>query len=379
MEARDWRSISDPALSWLAKYTYENLDKWPGSEIIQSLQERFPADAGVIYRGINFYTQDEHDKFMSQFGDARETDMLFGGVTSWTRSERGAEQFAITQPTYFLNREVMVAHGRMRDERERLAGYRGLILGMHLPAQVGIDVDASGVGHESEIVVPPGTYHIFIHRVIKKYADQLRDADTTVDRVILQTTRADLSTTQTNASFLDHVLHHHLDKLSPQARAHLFKLYAPDPSLPAFRYSVEPTYKFGEHEPDTVEFHHGIPALRLFRLYKRGAFTDPRQEKAIVALARRAVKQALPIIRDNIVQARRCDLSDVQLAADIAGMSTDLSAVIRNTIGAEYRRLETQGREINNIKDARERQRAIERHTERLTSLLSKIPGSGRR
>ena len=376
VEAQDWRSVRDPADQWLAKYTYENLDKWPGSEIIRTLQDRYPAPSGIIYRGINFYDKQKHDEFMSEFNGHTKALLTFGGVSSWTRHDAAAEQFAITQPTYFLNREVMVAHDRMRKERERLAGYRGIILGLHLADGIGIDVDASGVGHESEVILPPGRYRVFVHRVIKKYADHLADGDTSIDQVILSSTRDSIARSGDTPSALDHVLHHHLDKLSKAARRHLFKLYSPEPSLPVFGHSSRPAYAFSGDDQDQIDFHYWIPALGLFDLYQKGAFVDPSQLAATRKLAARIVRDALPVIRDNVIKARRVDLTPLSVVANIAGKSDELTKVIRDTIGAEYRRLEGEVRGINRIEDPTEKRRAIEKHTKQVTDLLSKIPGS---
>ena len=374
-EARDYDKISDPALRWLAQYTYENLNKWPGAHIIQELLKDYPSDAGTIYRGMNFSTPDAYEKFMQEFGDSDQTQLTFSGVTSWTKHEKSAEQFATTQPTYFLNREVMIAHGEMQRNRERLSGHRGVILHMHIQAGAGIDVDASGVGHESEVVMPPGTYTVRIHKVIKKYADQLADADTTIDQVVqsVNSPKEIYKSSDSGHSFVSHVLHHHVSDLSDQSRDHLFKLLKPKPSVSPFIYEVTPAYAWGQPKSDQVDVRYHIPAQGLFDMYAQGVFRSHAHKKLIQQEARRVWKLIKPFLKDNLVKAERLDMRPLRQVAQLAGTESQLNQVIRDTVGAEYHRLQQVGRDINRISDTKMRAKALADHSETLQQLLQKI------
>jgi hypothetical protein len=373
LEARDWQRIADPALKWLAKYTYENLDKWPSGEIIDDLQKRYPANPGVIYRGMNFGSKTEYDNFFSKFDGQVQARIEFNGVSSWTRNADDAKQFAITQPTYFLNREVMVAHGEMTKAKEKLAGYRGLVISMDLPPHTGIDVDQTGVGHESEVVVPSGTWLVKIHQVVKKYSEHLADGDVTPDQVILGASRKQLTAASYPASFVDHVMHHHSHKLSAETRNHVFNQLWPKQGVAPFMYSAEPASRWGESVPDRIDFVYGIPALKLFELSDQGFFVDPIHKAKIKKLAAAVVKTALPVLKKYVVQAVSLDLSPISLAAKIADRSDAVNSLIKNTLGAEYRRLEKEGQKINQLSDQNQIRRAIEQHSEQLTDLLKKI------
>lgn len=372
-EARDWEKIRNPADRWLARFTYENIDKHPDTRIVSTLQRRYPAAPGTIYRGLNFYTANEYQDFISAFHGQQEAILPFNGVSSWTRHESSSEQFAITQPTYFLNRQVMMAHDRMSREREWLSGYRGVILSMELPPNTGIDVDASGLGHESEIVVPAGSYTVRIHRTLKRYADQLADQDTTVDQVILGLRREDLRRSS-HHSFLDHVLHHHADRISDRARQHLFSLFWPKAGAELFDYTAHKSVMSGTEDAEVVLFSYGMAATELFDLYDRGIFHDPRQKQRIQQLASKILKQAMPVIETYLVRSYRCDLTPLMQVARIAGRDRELINMLRKTIGREYQRLQDQGRKINRITNGVERSNAMRAHTNALERLLSKMP-----
>ena len=374
-EARNHQGIDDPADRWLAKYTYENLDKWPSSATIETLLGRYPAGPGVIFRGINFPTKEQYDGFLSTFNGNQTTEIKFGSITSWTRDEESSKQFAVTQPTYFLNQAVMTAHATMMKNKEALSGYRGIILSMMLPAGHGIDVDQSGLGHESEIVLIPGKYHVTIHQEIRQYAHQLASGDIDIDRVIQKTTMADLSRSSgaTN-TFFDYVMHHHANEINDASRTHLFKLFFPKSSTPAFPYEIEPINQvLGTKSPGTIEFNYGIPGLRVMQLYLSGIIRDPRQISQIKKLARTVVTNAVPVIEQHIVDARRFDIAPLRIAARSADMSPVLDRVIKQKLGAEYQRLQDVGRAINTIRDPKKQQEAIKLHSEQIKALLSKI------
>ena len=374
LEAQDYQKIADPSLKWLAQYTYENLNKWPGAHVVQDLLQRFPCDAGVIYRGMNFYTQEKYDEFMSQFKGAKTASIEFGSITSWSESQSEALQFAVTQPTYFLNREVMVAHGEMQAQKERLSGYRGIILSMQVAHGDGIDVNKSGVGHESEVIMPPGTYSITVHEQIKKYAHQIADADVDINQVILNMTVSDLEKSSGDAhSLFDYVMHHHISELNAASRAHLFNLFKPDMSQDIFVYKVEPASSWYNTHDNKVIFQYYTPCYYLFELYKQGVFQAPAHKASVVKLAKQIMREALPVIAQHIIAAERLDMRLIRQVAQIAGMELELNKLLRSTVGAEYKRLQDEGRLINKIRDPKEHEKALRDHAVQLKQLISKI------
>ena len=374
LEAQDYQRIADPSLKWLAQYTYENLNKWPGAHIVQDLLHRFPCDAGVIYRGMNFYTQEKYDEFMQQFKGAQTASIEFGSITSWSESKSEALQFAVTQPTYFLNREVMVAHGEMQAQKERLSGYRGIILSMQVAQGEGIDVNKSGVGHESEVILPPGMHSITIHEQIKKYADQIVDKDVDINQAILSMKVPDMKkSTGDSHSLFDYVMHHHVQELNSQARDHLFQLFKPAPNADIFVHKSEPSDSYGDIDSNKVMFQYWTPCYFLFELYEKGVFEKPAHVSYIKNLAKRIMREAMPVFEKNLIPAEHVDMRLIKQVAQIAGAEDQFTRMLRRTVGAEYQRLQDEGRQINQIKNSKEQEQAMRLHAEKLKQLFSKM------
>ena len=108
-EAQSYDKIKDPALRWLAQFTYENKGKHPPQEYLTKLIKKYPNQAGTVYRGLNFYTEEAWKEFISKFTNDQTT-LTFAGVSSWSHDPTTAHQFAVTQPTYQLSLQVMTAH-----------------------------------------------------------------------------------------------------------------------------------------------------------------------------------------------------------------------------------------------------------------------------
>jgi len=370
-EAQNWETIRDPALKWLGRFTYENQGKNPDKSILDSLINDYPNKAGIVYRGMNFTREESYREFMELFNKSNGK-LTFNVVTSWSSDPGTAKQFALTQPTYQLNLAVMTAHQEQMKQRERLSGYRGVILKTTLSAGVGIDVDSTGVGHESEIVLPPGTYQTEIYEEIKRYKHSLEDKDISIDEVILKTTPESLRSRSTEHSFFDYVIHHHGQELSSKAQRHLLRLFGPKPGAPLFWSSIERHTNYFTKKPE-VTFDYSIPTIRLFELAEKEVFT-PEVTKKIQALGKKIISEAVPVLRDVIVDATY--FNPAQLGF-VSRVSKDYRAIdaIRDAIRPEITKLNQKVRDINKIEDPREKRQAIEQYKERMVSLLSKLGG----
>jgi hypothetical protein len=320
---------------------------------------------------MNFTREENYTEFMELFHKSNGK-LTFNVVTSWSDDPGTAKQFALTQPTYQLNMAVLTAHQEQMKQRERLSGYRGVILKTTLSAGVGIDVDSTGVGHESEIVLPPGTYQTEIYEEIKRYKHSLEDNDTSIDEVILKTTPDSLRSRSTEHSFFDYVIHHHGQELSSKAQRHLLRLFGPKPGAPLFWSSIERHTNYFTKKPE-VTFDYSIPTIRLFELAEKGVFT-PEVTKKIQALGKKIISEAVPVLRDVIVDATY--FNPAQLGF-VSRVSKDYRAIdaIRDAIRPAVAELNQRVRDINKIEDPNEKRQAIEQYKERMVSLLSKLGG----
>jgi hypothetical protein len=343
-EARNWDREDDPADRWLAKYTYENLDKWPSAEIVKTLLARYGnPEPQVLYRGINFRTKEQWDKFIQEFGGQQEADIRTGGISSWTTREGEAQQFAIVQPTYYPDEETFRQEKEARKNAEILRGHRGVILRTEIAAGQGIDVNRSGKGHESETILPPGTHRITIVKEIKPFAQHLQDGDHTVDDAILGMTRHDLTGSGDDKfrnGLFNHVLALHADKLSEEARRHLFKLVYPK-RQGIFDVDVTPNRRHDWSTPDIAadwcqEVVSVFYSRWFFELTERGLFVPEDQGKA-KRIAAQLARWFIKLVDQHPNAYFRC--KGIASIFRLAGMDTQLTRLRKKLVGARYHEL----------------------------------------
>jgi conjugal transfer/entry exclusion protein len=85
------------------------------------------------------------------------------------------------------------------------------------------------------------------------------------------------------------------------------------------------------------------------------------------------MKQAMPVFEKNLIPAEQVDMRLIKQIAQIAGAENQLTSMLRNTVGAEYQRLQDEGRLINQIKSPQEQEKALRIHAEKLQKLFSKM------
>ena len=335
-ESKNWQDIDDPADRWLAKYTYENLDKWPSRKIIDTLLNRYPASPGTIYRGMNFDTKEQYDAFVAELPS-----MQTQQITSWTKRERAAEQFALTKPTYFLDLSVMKSYEKQQQERESLSGYRGLVLSTVIGERQGIDVDQSNLGHESEIILTPGQYDVKVHKVIKRHQETLADSNKTPDEIIMNAkTEAELQ-----SDFVQYVLHHAGKTLKPETQNHVFKLITPAGPLMRRRSDQYGTgYGFSPYLD------------HLLYLMESGVLRDLNVVGRVRKIAAHAFEQVLSTLRDDFMTIDPMSLRAISRVAIAAGMQPQLIQVAKDVAAPIYQTLNRPRRvndrhELENIKN----------------------------
>lgn len=357
----------DYADQWLAKYTYENLDKWPDRNTLDVLTARYPIKKPrVIYRGMNFRSKEKWDEFMAEVSDGTYD---FGGVSSWGSKSDAVEQFAVTRPSYYLDHETMKAHGEAQKEREYISGYRGVILKMTVQPGQGIDVNASRLGHEDEIILLPGAYEIEVERVLKRYRDAIDDGDVTIDDIV---TRGGAGAY--DRGFRDYVLHHHRDRLGDGARTALFKerrAKASEHGLTNINPHVIPPRS---HDPE------GTPTKAIlqttysyFEAGMQGEYT-PAHDAICRKEAATVVRKMIRYIRDHPDYVFEY-AANMRALARYAGLEDDYSDVMKRHIGAQYQALQVAGREFNHRswKDDWERRAVIKHHGEHAGMILNQI------
>jgi hypothetical protein len=183
---REMRTDSDRFRSlpswdkWLARYTYEGLDRWPTREIIDRLLALYPNDKEMtLLRGLNFDTKEQYDTFMASIQD---NVIDCQGITSWSPDRETAWEFTNTKKTYFPSYEIMKNDRDAINAGEKVRGYRGVLLKTTIAPNTGIDVNVSHLGHESEVILPSGQYKVEVI-LNKTFKDQFQDGDLVLSRI----------------------------------------------------------------------------------------------------------------------------------------------------------------------------------------------------
>lgn len=209
-------SLSD-AEQWLKDYTFQSLDKWPEDEVIRELQSAHPYSGGTLYRGLNFGTVEQFERFMTTTAGGTCLDET--GITSWGKVEDVATQFCLTRPTYFLDRDMMEAEAARGRTSDYMIGNAGVVLRVDVPAHVGIDVGKTKFVKENEVILPAGHYKVSIHRLYRPFAETITDEN--YKQEFLQI--LDITNNNRDALKFDHILYR-FPAIDDEMRQHMYQL-----------------------------------------------------------------------------------------------------------------------------------------------------------
>ena len=223
----------DQSDHWLSEFTDQGMNNWPDQLIVDDLLRKYPFGGGVLYRGMNFDTEGGWEKFLEVSNNGE----LFvsGGVSSWTRRESTATNFAITRPTYYLNRELMEAESRKRRDNDYMIGAAGVVLMIHIDPSSSIDVNKSRHHKEDEVILPPGTYKAKIHKVFRPFTHAIN-----IDNYSSELRHIDEISSEFNRKKFDHIVNRFNDFSESDSR-HMFKLLVSQANSVETQVSVEMT------------------------------------------------------------------------------------------------------------------------------------------
>lgn len=348
----------DRADQWLAKYTYENLDKWPPHDVLAILLNRYPIkETMTLYRGMNFRTKEKYDEFMATVADGV---LKTNGISSWGSSPDEVESFAVTRPSYYLDRDTMVDHGEAQQQREYVSGYRGIILSVKAKPGQAIDVNASKLGHEREYILTPGEYNVTVSRDLKKYREALDDGDTDIDTVIAKYDPEGRASYDNQ--FYEFVIHHHAKELSDKSKKKLLSIVYHAPEIGTHdTHSV-----FNDASTYPMEIYY---PSQYMKMAAEGYFTPKDTDKA-----RQEAKTLVGLIvakykefPDKIIKC----LGFTSLA-EFAGMGGVAKKTLQQHIGRQYAAMQEEGRAINNM-DPELRNSAIYNIGKRAQAILGQM------
>ncbi len=351
----------DHADKWLKDYTYQNLDKWPSSSTLLALKQRYPVDTDeTVYRGMNFLTKEEFDKFMQTIENGN---LRISSISSWSPNRDEAKRFSITRPTYFLNHALMQAEDKKSKEGEYMIGYRGVILSTSNIKGKGIDVRKSRLGHESEVILEPGIYAVEIEEV-KPFKDTIHKGN--LDEYVLDLERTDFHNDSFKNKAFKYIMTHHREDISDKARDHLFKVLYPKDGL--LKFGEKSRYSAYGHEPVT-EFVAYAP-WTFFHMAGEGLYTAKgfAQAKKLAVELLRLYKAELRAYKDEAVDGKA--IGDI---ADMFGLTQTYTAITRQHVKPQVDKIQASVKDINQIKDPKEKQKAIQRYKDDLVAALGRI------
>jgi hypothetical protein len=155
-------------------------------EVFEELRNMFPNEEDmIVYRGINFDTKEDYESFLN---DLKENNgYISDNCAGFSPSYNTAYDFSTTTKTYFPTLEVMQSSARRRLLKEKISGYRGVILKSKVKKGEVIDVRESGVGIESEVLFAPNKLIECEIEIIKPFRELVEEKDFCVNDYIKNT------------------------------------------------------------------------------------------------------------------------------------------------------------------------------------------------
>lgn len=344
----------------IRKYTLNSLEMYALLPVWDEAVSRYPLKKDtVVYRGMNFSDKESYDKFINSIKGGV---LVTEDIISWSPNKSTAEQFAVTRPTYmeFMSRDTMDLISKQSREGERITGYRGVILATTAKRDVTLNVSASKLGAENEVILPPGKYRVTYEDVLS-YKDILKDPNDS----IMSLTRDSLSDSD-NQKFLYFILKKD-PSLSKEARSHLFNITKPN----NIRFEIEKTEDRGVSASGKSITVYGAGTDTLISkfytnsdLQKLGRELKPHLQKLIKDIKNSYDPGAKINYRTNLRDLVR-----------VAGVESEFNNMLKDTIGASYNKITSKDRvdDINKITDPEEKRDAIRKEADRIKDLIASI------
>lgn len=323
------RDIDDPVDRAIAQYVLDPMYSYEIAEVIEQAVKRYGNESpGVVYRGLNFSDKEDFDKFVA---DVRDGVVEFDSISSWAPDRRTAEQFARTKPSHmeFMSPEAWGEISKQSKAKERITGYRGVILSTTIKAGVGLDMQRTEYGAEREIILPGGKYRVEIEE-IKTFNDIL--GDSSVDAEVAKLVAGGSLDKKETHAFLEYMFAHRPTEFSDKAKAGVFKLLSPKP----FRYviDVEPANETWGIKDTSLN----ISILRLDMLESLKPFILQRDYDKLIAASRPVFKKMLAEIKSLYEPGMIIDWRNENPAkiADMLDLRSEYIKTMRETIGKTY-------------------------------------------
>lgn len=195
----------------LSDYTRNELNIY-SNEDYKAILKRWPNDEDmIVYRGINFPTQKDHDVFFEDH--KRNGGYITSNASGFAKSKETAKNFASTTKTYFPTLEVMQRESARTAMFEDVTGYGGVILKTVVKKGEVVDVTKSPHAIEDEVLFAPGKIIECEIEHVKTYK-QIVNAENFDKNKHIQNNDIE-------SGLSKYIIGNHADKLSSKSRNHI--------------------------------------------------------------------------------------------------------------------------------------------------------------
>lgn len=375
----DRRSGLSKADRWLSKYTRESFDKWPTANIIKTLLNDYPFDGGVLYRGLNFNDAEQWEKFKEETHDLTKLDT--GSISSWSTDRGTTESFALTRPTYFLNHELMQAESQKNKNRDYMIGHVGVIIKTRVAKGVGIDVNKSNHGKESEVILPPGVYNIEVDTKHIPFVKSINSENVKKEFMSIDS----IDDHKISGKKFAHIMFHYKE-FDKEMQDHLFKLILEPFKELKLIVEVSDQFNFSGDwrkgklaKVPQIEIHWNIPG-EFFVFYDLLTPTDKSKVDKIVQAALKQIdKKYSDLMKKHKITPQ--DEFQVRVAPSVVAAvkleryKSDFMAKTNRMLGQRYHHLNSYDavKSINKIDDPKKKQEAIQKMAKDIERLLNQF------
>ena len=350
----------------LTRYTLNPM--YSVSSVFDDAVERYGNEESItVYRGLNFATKEEYQKFIDSIDNGK---MTTNSCSSWSPNKNEAETFAITRPSYmeFMDTDNMKLISKQHKEAERITGYRGVLLQTRIKPYTGIDLRRTDFAKETEIILGAGTYKVKVVDVLS-YKDMIDESS--IDDIIysLRNKREECK------AFIKYVMKNFdPDDVSDETKDIIFKVLNPNVSNVG-KYSAEYVNNGPEWRTDS-EY---IDAY--FYTISPSDWFNSNKNNLIINKSKKTFKKFLDEVFD-LYEKYKYEVKikwefDVNKVANMLGLGNYLTKKMK-VIGKKYNDYnDTAVRDINKIKDPKEKDKAIRDYTDNILKMLKSMGAGG--
>lgn len=344
-------------------------------EDIAYLIKKAPFEGGKLYRGMNFKTQESYEDFWAKTKGGT----MFPGRawSSWTPHENEAWAFAITWPTYNLNYELMHAEDAKSKNRDYMIGYQGVIVSLEVGPGVAADIRETGFAHESEIIVPEGTYPMEVVKNLKPFKRDITN-QSEADAQFMSITNLSGGSDNFDRQKFTFIVHH-FPSFSPEARQHLMDILTIPKQVMVKVETREHGFSFDEPKMDLyIRDNISYDMVAYFSLLPPAG--QSRVKKFVDSVMREKIRQVSAFLKEHDLDWSKVRVQDdTKMVESVVNpaLASKYKELFRSGLSQRYQKMDESIRDINKEKDPNKQRSMIEQYKNQMVDLISNMQKLG--